>query len=327
MKILYRSCHQILEYDEIRMLQKLGHTVFPLGAYTYGRPSEAFRPEIDFGWEFYALLEKYKASPSSRDIRYIDREFASNFDVCISMFDFNFLTENEDALHSLPCVLRTIGQSIEAYEPLVAKLKSSGTYIVRYSPAEARAANYAGHDAIIRFPKEVTGNSWLGDADYVLTFSNDFRQRYEADYQFFVAATRDRPTRLAGRGNETCHKWIGLISAEQQQKELRSCRTYFYCTGGYIPYTLNIMEAMLAGAPIVAVRPTSAEPFSEIQDILSQSAIFVESSEEAGEALRYLSENTEAARSLSAKAFHRGKMLFDDRQIGDQWDKLLAGIV
>lgn len=48
MKILYFSVHAILEYDEIRMFQSLGHTVFSLGAYYGGKASQPFRPEIDF---------------------------------------------------------------------------------------------------------------------------------------------------------------------------------------------------------------------------------------------------------------------------------------
>ena len=33
MKILYLSCHSILEYDEVKLLTGMGHYVFSPGAY------------------------------------------------------------------------------------------------------------------------------------------------------------------------------------------------------------------------------------------------------------------------------------------------------
>ena len=48
MKILYLSCHSVLEYDEIRILSDLGYDVFSIGAYiTPSIPHVDMRPSIN----------------------------------------------------------------------------------------------------------------------------------------------------------------------------------------------------------------------------------------------------------------------------------------
>jgi len=47
-KILYLSCHEILEFDEVSLLHELGHEVFSPGAYVEpaNRGDQNLRPSI-----------------------------------------------------------------------------------------------------------------------------------------------------------------------------------------------------------------------------------------------------------------------------------------
>src|SRR3954467_2054203 len=62
MNILYVSVHQILEYDEIRILHGLGHSVVPLGTCFRFVPSENFRPALSFTQKEFDLREKFDTS-------------------------------------------------------------------------------------------------------------------------------------------------------------------------------------------------------------------------------------------------------------------------
>ena len=62
--ILYYSVHEPLEFDDIRLFRRLGHCVFPLGAYfPLGMYTNPFRPPIHLG------LEIERAVPSEHAVR------------------------------------------------------------------------------------------------------------------------------------------------------------------------------------------------------------------------------------------------------------------
>ena len=81
-KILYFSCHEILEYDDLRMFTERGHGVFSLGAYASPDTKGLFRipkPEFFSATDWKAFNE----TGCSLLTRRVSREFASNFDVAI----------------------------------------------------------------------------------------------------------------------------------------------------------------------------------------------------------------------------------------------------
>jgi len=47
MKILYLSCHSVLEFDEVKLFHELGHEVFSPGSYVEPlNPGDPMRPGI-----------------------------------------------------------------------------------------------------------------------------------------------------------------------------------------------------------------------------------------------------------------------------------------
>ena len=61
MKMLYVSCHSVLEYDELRMLDSIGIEVFSLG--TYLNPNEDWhaktRPKLKLNNWNYIIIYIY----------------------------------------------------------------------------------------------------------------------------------------------------------------------------------------------------------------------------------------------------------------------------
>lgn len=258
MRILYLSCHSILEYEEVKMLHELGYNVFPAGAYINPtNPHDNKRPSIP-GLELDpALLEQYGklASPGvdSRDC--LTKEFVNNFDTVIIMHLPRWAENNWNALKHKRVIWRTIGQSVASTEQTMAKFVNQGMQIVRYSPQEVCIPHFAGQDALIRFYKDPDqyGN-WLGDKKQVITFAQNMKNRGSAcNYSFFEEATRPFPRHLFGPGNEGESWTSGVVPYEQLKEELRRNRVYFYTGTHPASYTLNFMEAWMTGIPIVAI--------------------------------------------------------------------------
>ena len=90
MKILYLSCHSILEYDELKLFHELGLDVFSHGAYMrFNQPSE-MRPAICNDWGDERLVEQ--ASNCTKEN--LSQEFIDNFDVILVMHIPNWITNN-----------------------------------------------------------------------------------------------------------------------------------------------------------------------------------------------------------------------------------------
>lgn len=336
MNILYVSVHQVLEYDEISIFHDLGHEVFPLGLYFGGIPAQPFRPAIPFGpWlaetmrEFEALGGQYRhgAAPEEQTI---PRAFVERFDAVVVAHDLPFIRHHWDALSATTVVWRSIGVSTEMLEPEVAQLRDRGVVVVRYCPTEQLARHYAGHDAIIRFGKRDADIPTRTNGDpRILTFSLLFRERFPREYAFYVKSTGKLPTALGGAGTEALPGGLGLIDHETQRALLSTCAAYFYCAGTFIPYTLNFMEAWLAGIPLVALHCRSVYPaeqcrLAEVPLLLThgEDGFVVRRPSRAASVFRALGQDEDLAREIGARGALRARSLFSSSVVGPQWQRL-----
>ena len=160
MKILYVSCHSVLEYDELRMFDDLGIEIFSLG--TYLNPNEDWhaksRPKIKLNnWNYanYESYIKYFDHNKNPDCRLnISKEFIDMFDVIYFQGWIEPITVNWENIKHKPIIWRTIGQSAKYTETLMQPyIKNGNIKVVRYSPFERKIDNYSGEDALIRFSK------------------------------------------------------------------------------------------------------------------------------------------------------------------------------
>ena len=116
MRILYLSCHEILESDEVSLLLELGHDVFSPGAYVnpQNRGNECMRPDIpglQYDPETVTMFHAL-GQPGQDNKERLTKEFVDRFDVVIVMHLPQWITMNWEAMKHKTVVWRTIGQSL-----------------------------------------------------------------------------------------------------------------------------------------------------------------------------------------------------------------------
>jgi hypothetical protein len=340
MNILYVSVHQILEYDEVRMLQSLGHTVFPLGAYFGFKRSQPFRPELSFGKAEARMMTIFQSSGchyaygSSPDDSALTEAFVDQFDVVIVMHSIDFITLHWDIISRRPVVWRTIGVNIEAEEERIAPFRARGCKIVRYSPMESLARAYAGHDAVIRFAKSPDEfGPWEGQAKQVLIFSNAIKKRFPTEYEQVAAALDGFPHVIGGDLNQDVNGSVGLVSFESQLELLRTSRIYLYGVGTFITYTLNFMEAWMSGIPVVVLDGRSFLPpdlfkFAEVTSLIQGGVdgMIVTSVAQARDVFALMLDDRELARSIGTNGRRSAIATFGMVPISRQWDDFLSSL-
>ena len=259
-KILYMSCHEILEYDEVKLFAELGHEVYSLGAYTQpGGDSHRKRPSLDLPYDphFIELALQY---PAER----LHPEQLAGVDIAIIMHKPELLKHNWPLFKSelidkgKRVIWRSIGQSIPRVEDKLRPMRNEGLEIVRYSPTEDTIEGNVGSDAMIRFYKDPEEyNGWTGSDRRVVNFTQSMKQRRDhCGYDIWSQTTQVLPRVVYGPGNEDLGKsWGGMLTYEEQMRAFRAGRVYFYHGTYPASYTLSFIEAMMTGMPIVAVGP------------------------------------------------------------------------
>jgi len=252
MKLLYLSCHSILEHDEIKLFNELEIDVFSYG--TYRNPKEIDdkkRPILDlpFHKELFDLTKDGKHEN-------INQKVIDWADVIVCMHRPDWLLANWSKFKGKRVIFRAIGQNIIDTENILKPLRRQGLEIVRYSPREQTIPGFAGEDALIRFYKDPAEfGSWTGEGKFVLNITQDMKQRGGAtNFQFWDESTKGFPRILIGKGGEEIGpEGLGIVDYEVMKQKLRECGVYFY-TGTYpASYVLNLIEALMTGCPIVAL--------------------------------------------------------------------------
>ncbi len=339
-KILYLSCHSILEFEEVSLLHKLGHEVFSPGAYVEpSNPGDAsLRPGIpgleyneDILQKFHAIHDKY---PGQDNKDHLSQEVVDYFDIIIVMHMPRWIKLNWKVLAGKRVIWRTIGQSVASTEASLASYRKQGLQVVRYSPMERNLPGYIGEDALIRFYKDPDQyKDWNGDRKRVINFSQNMKDRNQAcNFSFFEKVTRPFDRHLFGPGNSNVGSWgSDKIPYDQLKKELRDNRVYFYAGTHPASYTLNFIEAWMTGIPIVAIGPehgnTSfyAHNLYEIQNLIEDGVTgFVSDDvDELRKNIHYLMNNKTAADSISKAGREAAIKYFGKERIKQQWKEFL----
>jgi hypothetical protein len=242
-KLLYLSCHGVLEADELRLFRELGHAVFSPTSPQHADPADL------------AAWEAVPCPPGADRRDHLTREFFRRFDAVIVMHEPRWVVRNAAALSGRRVVWRTIGQSYAAIEAEVRPYRRYGLVVVRCSPRERGIPGYVGGDAVIRFGKDPAEfGGWTGEERRTLTVNAGVRVRAVAcNYAFYSAVAGRVPHRLVGPHNDGLPNAVGAVSPERLRHELRVNRAYL-CVGSYpAGYTLNFVEAWMTGIPVVAV--------------------------------------------------------------------------
>jgi hypothetical protein len=264
MKILYVSCHSILEYDELRIFDSLGIEVFSLG--TYLNPNEDWhaktRPKLklnNWKYENYESYVKYFDHTKIPDCRLnISKEFADCFDIIYFHSWIDAVKINWENIKHKIIVLRSVGQISSQEENLLNPyIKHGNVKIVRYSPLE-KVNNYNAEDVVIRYSKrnEEWGN-WRGDIKSPATVAQTFKTRNIATcYPFFLETSKILPCSLYGINNDGVEGHVKIDDCLETLYDVYRKHAVYYSFGTKpAPYTLNFIEAWMTGIPIIAVGP------------------------------------------------------------------------
>ena len=210
MKILYLSCHSILEFDEISLLTELGHEVFSLGAYS--NPSTVgLRPAIP-NMKFNPELYNISIQCSKENIH---PDLVNWADVVILMHNAKmpgqeseqpWLAGNWSTLKNKRTIWRSIGQSLPRVEQELDFYKNQGLQIIRYSSKERTIPSYCGEDTIIRFYKDPEEyKDWNGKKLRIINFTQSLQTRGDhCGYRVFMSATDGFKRKVYGPGNDDC---------------------------------------------------------------------------------------------------------------------------
>lgn len=341
MKILYLSCHSILEFEEISLFHELGHQVFSPGAYVDpGNPGDTtMRPGIPGLIYDPEVLAKYHAIPPGADGDRKDnltKEFIDYFDAVIVMHIPRWIKGNWKVMKHKRVIWRTIGQSINSIERTLRHCRKDGLQVVRYSPMERNIPEYIGEDAMIRFYKnqdEYCG--WTGEKVRVISFAQHMKTRDQAcNFTFFENVTRPFERCLFGPGNGNIGPWCAdRVPYDQLKKEMRENRVYFYTGTHPASYTLNFIESWMTGIPIVAIGSKYGNAYYfpghdlyEIPHLIENGVTgFVsDSAVELQNHIRFLFESPEEAKKISERARLNAIAHFGKDKIKAQWQEFLG---
>lgn len=336
MKILYISCHSVLEYDELKLFTELGYDCFSYrGAYMdpkghYSLP----RPGIE-GMKFYPeLLEKALLHAKTE----IPQDLIDEFDVIMVMHTPEIIEQNWERFKHKTVIWRTIGQSTPWVETRMKKYRQQGMKIVRYSPMEADLPRYIGKDVVIRFYKDPEEfKDWSGHDLKLINFSQTLKGRRDfCGHDFILKVGEGLPIKIYGTGNEDMGELNGgELTYDLMKGQMRDSRAFIY--GGTWPasYTLAFMEAWMTGIPIIAPsesiwrhKDNMDVRVYEVQKLISNGddGFINENIDKLKDVAKRLLEDHDYARMIGQRGREKAIQIFGKATIAEQWKAFLGGL-
>lgn len=285
MRILYLSCHSILEYDEFRILTESGHSVFSIGSYLCPKnPHSDLRPAINYNHDESILEQFHKMCHANmlngihleNHSKIFTPEFLNNFDCVISMHNSDWIIQNWNVMRNKIKIVRTIGQNTELEEFKIKEYINKGLHVVRYSPKERELSNFAGESTVIRFLKYKKDFIRRKDTeDNIVTFGQSvYKRKIACGGNYIEEISKTLPLLLYGPHNSEYPFSRGCVTYNELLSILSANRIYFNTGTAPAQYTLGFVEAMLSGIPVVSIGNKLANqdtvyPF-EVPDILDR---------------------------------------------------------
>jgi hypothetical protein len=308
----------------------MGIDVFSMDAYRNpASPIDVKRPPIE-GIQYHEYLDRLVSQCSRENIH---EELIEWADIIYFMHIPQWVYMNWNKIKHKKVIWRSIGQSSPNVESALFVPHSQGMKIVRYSPAEEGIRGYIGKDVMIRFYKDPDEfKDYNGEIPRVITMAQNMKTPRSASCNFntFMAATEGFDRMIYGPGNEDTGCDGGRLSYEDLKKAYRDNRVYFY-TGTYpASYTLNFIEAMMTGIPIVSIGKTVAniDPMGGIDSFEVDSIIqngkngFI--SNEVSELREYVSlllNDHVLAKKIGEAGRQTAIELFGKEKIKQQWEE------
>ena len=328
MKLLYLSCHAILEYDELRIFEDLGIDYFSLGSYVNPQaPVDPIRPALRHAPNEWLRL-------NTPDRGNIPQEFIDKFDTIVVMHVPEWITLNWSKLKGKRVIWRTIGQSSPSVEQKLLQMRQEGLEVVRYSKREVLIANNIGCDTVIPFYKDENEyKGWVGGGNEVITIAQNMKHRGEfCNYDAFEYVTRGFNRKLYGTSNELSGDLSGgFLTYDGLKQKMRDARVYVYTGTQPACYTLSFIEALMTGIPIVATGSKFGDSLNiagamyEIPDIIQNgvNGFVSDDLEYLRKVIKDLVENRRLAERISDMGRQTAIKLFGYNEIKARWKAFL----
>jgi len=341
MKILYLGCHEILEYDEVKLFTEMGHEVFSLGGVYQNSNVGILRGSIPNLYDNPHL----RAVALQCNKENIHQELIDWMDVCVmshnARVDVNdhpqpWLKGNWDKFKKSkkPIIWRGIGQSSAQIEEALLEFRKDGLKIVRHSPTDATIPHFAGSDALIRFYKDPEEyNDYNGQTPRVVNLSQALfgsdTVNSRGDHMclpFFKQVVDGFDWKVFGPDNENAGEHNGgTLSFEDLKQMLRFNRVFFYVGTRPANYTLGLVEAMMTGVPVVSIGPehgneiyTDQKTF-EAHELLGDAGYWSDSFTQLRKYLADLLNNQSLALEMGARGRARAIELFSKETVRKDW--------
>lgn len=253
MKILYLSCHAILEYDELKILEELHYDYFSLGSYVNPqKPVDPIRPALSHMPDEWLITH---AAPREN----MPQEFIDKFDVIIVMHVKEWIIDNWERIKHKRVIWRTIGQSTPEYERALFPYRQQGLEVMRYSRREVYIQDNIGSDGVVPFYKDPEEfKDWNGLNREAIVFHQDMKHRGDhCGYSKFLEIVSGFPAKIFGPNNQDSAELNGgYLTYDEMRQKMRDARVYIYTGTQPASYTLNFIEALMTGIPVVCLGKT-----------------------------------------------------------------------
>jgi hypothetical protein len=332
--ILLLLAHSIEEYDQLRLLSGLGYDVFSIGGYIDpAHPHDSKRPALS-GVPYHPELHvAVDAMGTDDNLRYAKEAIPETVldwadTIICHHYEHTWLVPQWSRLRGKRVIWRTVGQSVEGNERMMAPLRDDGLQIVRYSPKERNIPGYAGEDALIRFYKDPDEwHGWTGESPQVLNITQELRRRDPyTNWAYWEAVTAGLNRVPAGPGSEEIGG-TGEVSLPVMKQLLRQLRCYLYTGTQPASYTLGLIEAMMTGIPVISIGPSHMRIFPYGPAMFEGHEITRlghDSPAGARDAIQSMIKDWDLARSIGAEQRTRAIDLFGMATIGAQWQAFLG---
>lgn len=280
------SCHTVLEFDELRILNQLGHEVFCIGSYMNPKlPTMNTRLplSIDCNDELLNVYSYYTNLNISNKIekklcgKILHKDFVNRFDCVIIMHKQDWIDLNNEVFKNKKVILRTIGQNLDSREFSLSFHRKKGIKVLRFSPKEREITNYAGEDGLIRFLKYKSDFKKRNEnlSGYVMSYGQNISTRKNCCGEEYLEYISTKfKFKLFGRNSDVYPFGKGFLTYEQQLEELSKNNVFFYTGTNPAQYSLGFVEALLSGIPVVSIGELLFNKYgkypSEVCDILSK---------------------------------------------------------
>jgi hypothetical protein len=334
MNLLLLLAHSIEEHDQVKLLSELGYDVFSIGGYIDpAAPHDPKRPALPDAPRHPELKSVVDGLHTSDNLdaakRHIPNDLIDWADaIIVHHYEHQWILPQWDRIKHKRVIWRTVGQSVEGNEAMMAPLRKEGLQIVRYSPKERNIPHFAGEDALIRFykdPDEWCG--WNGQVPAVINFTQHLAQRDPyTNYGFWKEATAGLDAIPMGPGSSDIGGTGEMAYADMQQA-LRDYRVYLYTGTQPASYTLGLIEAMMTGIPVVSIGPSWMKIFPYGPDMFEGHDIALGYSNDttlAREMVAGYLEDHATAMVASDLNRQRAIDLFGKDKIGREWQAFLG---